>query len=243
MSTEKLKYVSLAVANRLMTDVAVNIKRYRTGDFVDLAQAEGWGIELSLEVDLEPLQHLRTDDGPEAEVENSMLIWRALGRLTPALAGEGRIWTRLTHLEGLSYSRRRWLEGVPGAKVAAAITTHFFADTRTRCRDDNALGRLWWAAYIAHVAVPDDQKAALRAMLKSADIRSNVIERPWVSSRPKIAAAIVRTITRKPEVTDSQTAFREFMKSLNRLGGGVVFEAMSDQDVDVFMDGCFTSAN
>jgi hypothetical protein len=186
---------------------------------------------------LEKLDGKRT---AEADFANAVLVWEALGKLTPALATEARLWTRLTHLEGLTYSRERWLQQAKSKDERIdAINTHFFAETQTKYRDDNALGRLWWAAHIAKLAMPDDQLTALKAIVqKSTDIRSNIVERPGISSRPKLAAAIVRTIVREPKTTASEDRFRSFMKAVNRLGGGVVFEAMSDNEIDGFMDEC-----
>jgi hypothetical protein len=238
MKTSKLKYMSEATSLGLMKGVASNLERYLSGSFSDLADTEGWKLELSLDVDLSCFEHLKPDRSPEAEVLNSMLVWRALGRLTPSLAAEGRLWTRLSHIEGIEYSRARWLANVTRDDAPKAVATHFFADTQTKCRDDNSIGRLWWAAYIAHLAVPENQFGALKAILKTADIRSNVIERSAVSSRTKIAAAIVRAITDIPEVSESEDAFRTFMKNVNRSGGGILFEAMPDDEIDRFMKRC-----
>lgn len=241
MST-KLCYLSTPVTEKLEDDVEKNIDRYLTGDFADMAQEEGWSIPTTIEIDPDPLTRLKMGRKPEDEIENALLVWQALARVTPTLASEGRIWTRLTHLDGLAYSRARWLGRKTDLTAADMVRKHFFGDTQTKRRDDNAIGRLWWAAYIARLAMPDDQAGALKAILRSTDTRSNIVERARGSSRPKIAAGIVRAIMREPRVTESESAFREFMKSLNRLGGGVIFEAMADQEIDRFMDGCCTAS-
>ena len=41
-----------------------------------------------------------------------------------------------------------------------------------------------------------------------------------------------------PKVLASERSFREFMKSLNFLGGGIVFEAMTDGQIDDFLNRC-----
>ena len=238
MST-RLQYLSSAVAERLMDDVEKNLNRYLKGNFENMMAEDGWSIATAIEVDLEPLKRLKMGGGPKEEIHNALLVWQALARLTPSLASEGRIWTRLTHLEGLAYARARWLEGKPRPSAPKLVRTHFFADTLTRRRDDNAIGRLWWAAYIARLAMPDDQLGALKIILKSTDTRSNIVERARSSSRPTIAAGVVRAVMREPGVTESENAFREFMKALNRLGGGVIFEAMADAEIDRFMDECY----
>lgn len=236
MSRSALKYPALRVCEELRKKIAENLDRYLQGDFEDYADTDDWAIPLNLQVDLAPLKLLETN--PAGDAENSLLVWQALGELNPSLASEGRIWTRLSHVEGLAYARERWIGGRTGAEAVQVIDGHFFADTRTACRDDNAIGRLWWTAFVAKRAMPDDHEAAVRAIWKTADIRSNVIERPWISSRPRLASAIVRAIITIPDVTASESAFRDFMKAINRLGGGLMFEVMEEPKIDAFIASC-----
>src|SRR6516164_8250369 len=109
MATVKLRYVSTKLEENLRAMIPENLDRYLGDGFADVANSEGWANALSLNVDLEPLRQLKTDGGPEAEVVNSLLVWQALSHLTPGLASEGRIWTRLTHVEGFAYSKARWI--------------------------------------------------------------------------------------------------------------------------------------
>jgi len=241
MSFSKLRYLSVPACDSLKAKVAENLERYRSGDFEDLIQANGCSIEFDLEVDLSPLKRLAPLDrrAQEADFSNAMLVWEALGHLTPSLATEARLWTHLTHLQGLEYCRARWLHlSSSNENLVKEVNTHFFAETQTRYRDDNALGRLWWAAYVAKLAMPENHQVALKAILRNTDTRSNIVERPGISTRPKLAAGIVRTIVTGSNKAASEDEFREFMKAVNRLGGGVVFEALSDDDVDRFMNEC-----
>lgn len=234
----KLHYISTAVYESLRKSVHENLDRYLTGSFTDVTSEEGWSIPLELEVDLGEFRNLKPDTGVEAEVLNSLIVWRTLSKLTPSLATESRIWTRLTHVEGLEYSRSRWIKGKTGPAAEKLVEAHFFGESRTRYRDDNAIGRLWWNAYIARIAMPDRQFDALKLLLKKADIRSNVVERAWIASRPQIAGGIVRVMDRVPSITETEVGFRTFMKAVNANGGGMVFEAMSTTEIDKFMDAC-----
>src|SRR4029078_8922111 len=116
----------------------------------------------------------------------------------------------------------------------AAVNTHFFAGTRTSIRDDHSISRLWWNAYIAFLAMPDDHERALKTILNKADIRSNIIERSRTSSRPALAAGIIRVINSDPRITKSERSFRDFMIALNKLGGGELFETMPTKEIDRF---------
>ena len=89
------------------------------------------------------------------------------------------------------------------------------------------------------VRVPDGS-LALRLILKSADIRSNFVERTGTAARRPLARAVVRAMTRIPWITSSERAFREFVKTLDRDGGGILFEALSDAEADRQMSNCIT---
>jgi hypothetical protein len=240
MSVEKLKFVSAAVLDQLLEDIPENLARYSEGDFSDLAAQNGWAIEAaSVEVDVDALAALtKGATSSDVEVENSLRVHGALKGMTPSLAREERIWVRLTHIECLEYSRSRWLAGKPQDTLAKLVAEHFFAGTLTGVRDDNAIGRLWWNAHIANLAWPDDPERALKLILKSADIRSNFVERPRTVSRAVLARALVRLMDSDPWVTSTEASFRELMKVMNRDGGGILFEVLPDSEVDSFMRRC-----
>jgi len=239
----RLKYVSNNTADSLRESVSGNAARYREGSFEDMMSDGEWSIELPVEVDLTPLEDLDPAGTSAAEVSNSKLVWKALSVLSPSLACEEGIWVRLTHLNCLDYARQRWLNTtMDDDALAKGVLDHFFADTLTKRRDDNAISRLWWNAYIASTAAPGDDLPALGLILSKADIRSNFIERSQTVSRPVLAAGIIRIMTRIPDVAAKEGNYRAFMRSVNRLGGGLVFEAMTDNDIDLFLDSCALSS-
>ena len=91
---------------------------------------------------------------------------------------------------------------------------------------------------MARTSMPDDTDRALQLILKTADIRSNFVERIWMSSRRQISGAILRAMDNRPEITATENNFRAFMKIINRHGGGIVFEALNDAEVDLFVERC-----
>jgi len=238
MSSEKLKYLSNITVENLRGSVVNNLSRYTAGDFNDMIWDGDWSLELGLPVDLAPLQDLVPEDGEVNEINNSKLVWRALGGLTPALAFEEGIWTRLTHVECLEFSRKRWLQGKAPEKIQGLVDAHFFANTLNKRRDDNAISRLWWNAYIAEMVCPNTGLSALDILLKKADIRANIVERPLTGSRPSLASGIVRIMRTEPWLTEKEANWRAFMRVLNRLGGGVLFEVMTEHQIDAFMRRC-----
>ena len=242
--TAPLRFLSEATLLGLHSHIAENSERYTIGDFRDLAETNGWAIESKLvHVDYDALSELKGDErSAEADVVNSRIVYSALRGMTPAIAADERIWTRLTHVECLNYSRARWLVGVTKEKLANMVELHMFARGRTGIRDDNALSRLWWNMHIASIADPDDPVGALDLIVKRADVRMQFVERPGSAARRSLARAVVRGMRREPWLLSSDAAFRAFMKVLNRNGGGILFEALSDDKADAFMDTCIAGA-
>lgn len=244
MGTEPLKFLSEQKLMELRRDVTLHRDRYEAGDFLDLERDNGWAIETAgVTVDLDLLASLDgTARTAAADIEASLILHAALKGMTPALAREERIWARLTHIECLSYARARWLSGNTGEKLDEQVRLHMFAPGLTAIRDDNALSRLWWNVHIASIADPDDPENALRLILKTADIRSNFVERTGTAARRPLARAVVRAMRRDPWITSTERAFREFMIALNRDGSGVLFEALTDDEADTLMDACASRA-
>lgn len=244
MATCPMKFLSEQKLSKLHNSISDNLERYAMGDFLDLEHENGWAIESTLVmVDHDLLAQL---DGASstaaADIENSLILYKALKGMTPAMAREERIWTRLAHIECIEYAKARWLTGCSGEKLEKSIRLHMFAPGLTAIRDDNALSRLWWNIHIASIANPDDPEGALRLMLKTADIRSNFVERTGTVSRRPLARALIRAMRNYPWITSSEAAFREFMKAINKNGGGVLFEGVEETEADKLVITCASLA-
>jgi hypothetical protein len=59
-----------------------------------------------------------------------------------------------------------------------------------------------------------------------------------LTSRTAVSSAVVRLMLRNPVWMDVEANFRRFMFELNKYGGGIVFEAMPDAELDDFMQRC-----
>lgn len=239
----RLMYVGQQVADDLRRCVGENLPRYKGGHFNDLEVAGDWRIPLSIEADLGRLDALNPDGRPESEIANSLLVGDVLGGLTPALARENRIWIRLSHIECLEYSRKRWLrENLNEEGLLKAISAHFFAPTLTRCRDDHAISRLWWNFRIARQLMPEAPERALNVILARADIRMHLVERPGIAARPALARGIVRALEGSEDLLRVERIFQVFMKTVNLRGAGVAFEVVSEEAVDVFLRECLVES-
>lgn len=234
MNNVPLKFLSQVMLNELRGDVSINRDRYIEGDFLDLCKENGWEVKSDkVEVDLDMLATLDGTDGTaEADIISSLIVYKSMPNMTPALAREERVWVRISHVECLQYSRARWIKKAEGEGLDKIVLEHLFAKNLTGIRDDNAISRLWWNMHVAKIADPDDPEGALRMLLKTADIRQAIIERSHTASRQPIVRAIVRALKNDPWISSYADAFREFMKVLNRDAGGVLFEVVPGSVVD-----------
>jgi hypothetical protein len=234
---EPLKLLSAGTVERLATDLDKNLDRYISGDFADLAKQTGWAIETAL-ARWDPTIVMKLDAGgtPEAEIKNSLLIYEGLEGMTPALAREERLWARLCHVECLVYARARWLNGA--GSIANQVRIHFFAPGLPGCRDDNAVGRLWWNGYIAWLASPDDVELGLRRLLSRANIRLQIIDRADTAFRQPLISGIVRLLGSDRWFDTYDAAVADFMLEVNKRSGAIVFEALTDDEVDTHLVRC-----
>ncbi|MGY2805562.1 DUF6339 family protein [Bradyrhizobium sp. USDA 4506] len=241
----QLKYLSDAALAQLKGAVISNVARYKADGFLEFADDPGWNIGLGVEYDevmLGTLDHSTPRTVAAIDLANSRIVGKALANLSPTLANEQRIWVRLSHIEAFDYARERWIGQAGDEAVPKLVEDHFFASGQTKIRDDHALSRLWWNYQIARTCNPDDPDEALSLILKTADIRSNFVERIWMTSRRNIASAVLGLMKSEPWVTDAEKNFRIFMKSLNRLGGGIVFEVLDTDEINLFLKDCLSHA-
>lgn len=238
---EPLRLLSQPVVDDLADSIAKNLERYRSGNFSDLEKGNGWRIESeiaswdpNLEAQLDP------SGTPEAEVKNSLVVWEGLTGMTPALARDERLWTRLCHVECLNFARERWLKG--SEKDANLVKIHFFASGLNGCRDDNAIGRLWWNAHVASIASPDNVELGLRRLLARANYRMQVIERSNTAFREPLVKGIVRLLGEDPWLDVDDEAIVHFMKEVNKRSGSFIFEALDDNGIDAHLRMCLEIA-
>jgi hypothetical protein len=236
MALQPIKLLSAPVVERLSKDIPDNLERYSAGDFLDLERENGWAIETRLaKWDSSLPGKLDLTRSADAEISNSLLVYQGLEGMTPALAREERLWTRLCHIEFLEYARARWLTT---DDVAGAVRLHFFAAGLRGCRDRNALGRLWWNGHVAALASPDNIEDGLRRLLGRANIRLQVIDRADSAFRQPLVSGIVRLLGRDEWFESYDAAIADFMFEVNKRSGGIIFEALDETAIDALLEEC-----
>ncbi|MDO8373674.1 MAG: DUF6339 family protein [Burkholderiaceae bacterium] len=234
-----LKFFSTAIVEKLAAEIESNLDRYTAKDFLDLAKESGWALETDKAlVDEQLLAQLLPEATPEAEAENSLIVYQALAGFTPAMARDERIWARLCHVEGIDYVRARWLKS---GTLESRIRSHFFAAGFPGCRDDNAIGRLWWNAHIANLACPNDLKLGLSRLLSRANVRLQIVDRADSAFRQPLVSGIIRKLENE-WFQSYDAAIADFMFEVNKTSGGIIFEALSTEQVDAHLAFCMETA-
>lgn len=233
MAVNSLKFVTSSVVDELLESISKNLALYTSGDFGAMSLKSGWAVETKdVEFDPDFAKDLVHSNAPEAEAENSLRTFEALQGMSPSLAREERIWVRLCHLECLEYVRTRW---IGATNPARDVKRHFFAATLDQCRDDNAIGRLWWNGYLANQIDPENPEGVLKQILKRANIRLQFVDRSNASFRMPLAKGIVRLLSNEPWLDSHDRAFEHYMLALDRNAGGLLFEALSEAEIDSFL--------
>uniref|UniRef100_UPI0035CC190A DUF6339 family protein n=1 Tax=uncultured Sphingomonas sp. TaxID=158754 RepID=UPI0035CC190A len=234
MTMQPIRLLAATVVEDLSKNIDTNLIRYTGGDFLDLEKESGWAIETALATwDPAIATNLDPTGTPTAEISNSLLIYKGLQGMTPALAREERLWTRLCHVECLEYARKRWIGKEESA--ASAVRLHFFAAGLRGCRDQNAIGRLWWNGHLAALAMPDDIEGGLKLLLTRANYRLQIVDRADSAFRQPLVSGIFRLLEAESwfDVQDDNIAY--FMFEVNKRSGGILFEAFDPAVVDAHL--------
>ena len=169
----------------------------------------------------------------DTDGENALKVYQALSALTPHQASDERLWVYLCHQECPEYVAGRWLTARPAddAKAAQEVRNHFFAVGNRALIRDNGLSRLWWLGKIATEVAPDNPREFLTILLHRQDVRSALIERPSVSMNRRVLRIIYNEMQAhwvNGGHLFEREPFRRWMRALNRRGGVILLDALSD---------------
>ena len=169
-----------------------------------------------------------------ADGASALRVYELLSELTPQQASDERLWTYLCHVECPEYVSGRWLQPRPVSDDQAArkVRNHFFAQGNRAVIRDNGVSRLWWLGFIANEVEPDDSGAFLERLLHRQDVRSALIERPSVSMNRQVLRSIngvMREYWERDRTLFEREPFRRWMVGLNRRGGVVLLDVLSEE--------------
>lgn len=166
---------------------------------------------------------------------NALRVHDHLRELSRHEASEERLWAYLCHVECADYVRSRWLARRPKKKEAAVreVRNHFFARGARALIRDNGISRLWWLGKIAREVDPERPEEFLKIVLYRQDVRSSLLERPFVSRNVEVLRMIYAVMKEhwKDEgdrALFDREVFRAWMRGVNRRGGVVLLDALSE---------------
>ena len=175
----------------------------------------------------------------ETDVDNALVVYQSLSRLTPHQASIERMWAYLCHRECPNYVAKRWMLRPPRSTDDATrnIRNHFFSAGNRALVRDNAVSRLWWLGKIAHDTDPENPRLFLKILLHRQDVRSALIERPSVSMNRDVLRGIYDVMRENWETEEGsklfeREVFRSWMVALNRRGGVVLLDSLRREVLD-----------
>ena len=167
---------------------------------------------------------------PQGDRNLAWAVYRTLQSLTPAQAGDERLWVYLCHFEAYEYIGRRWLKATKSKAMANTVLERFFGSNRRAIISRNGLSRLWWLGYIAK-QVHNEPKSYIDAVLSKQDVYANIFERPSLVMNPRIHRVAAERIVHAWRIQDGlleRNRFRAWMQRMNLKGGQILLDALDE---------------
>jgi len=237
----KINILKTSAVIELKRNISSNIDSYLTGNFEHFFADPARRIELDLEYDPTRFSEFLPGNGATEEVHNCLLMEEILGKITPYLARDERLWVYFTHTYLLEYSRVRWeLDKKTGEELVKQIEIHFFAPDKRAIERDNAVSRLWWIANLCSRVQNIPLEEVLECLLLYSDVRASIIERPTTSQCLNVFSAITKKLSSEYKsgnvtIFDRRT-FRDLMKKINLFGGIKLLNTMKEDDIVAFIN-------
>ena len=239
----KLRYFSTRAVEALRKSVGTRLAWYYapSGEYPPLEGVENPVRETHIgAVDLAASLSIDSGDPSRSDAQNAVTVYRSIPELRPQEAADERLWAHICHTQCAEYVAHRWLgaRSEDDERDMRKVRNHFFARENRAIIRDNGMSRLWWLGYIADQVDKRALEEFLEILMHRQDIRSALIERPSVSMNPYVLKAVYRVMKREWDVDREKSqlfkrkAFRDWMILLNRRGGVVFLDALSDKKLD-----------
>lgn len=227
----KARFFKAVKVQELLAKVGENLESYRAGNFDFLVNDPTNYFETNLEVNVDKFPLINCEKDNLKEVENCMLMYEAMGKISHYLARDERLWIYLTHTFLLIYVRNRWPIPDDDEKAIKHIKNHFFCIGARGIERDNAASRLWWMASLCGRTDGLSLEEALACLLFQSDVRANIVERPTTSQNIRIFSAILKKLYESYKADKKlfeRDRFRSVMKWLNLAGGVKLLGALPE---------------
>lgn len=236
---------------RLRVSVKSNIRNYLIDDVWVNNIGTPSERELPTMLDKEFLPELiQPSDDKLYDIENSILLHKALSKLTPLQARDPRLWTRLSHVEYWGYMRKRWQVEryiASGEKKAEGriLERYFILQSQGRSLIRNGISRLWWSAYLSHNSTRENPYELTHVLMSTLDITQSLLERS-IGRAPNILHGFLEFLNRhKDELlsggNENRLRIRHLAKFLNMYGGVSVLDYLSDAQIIEMLEGEYSN--
>jgi len=239
MKMVELKILKESAVRELYEAVPQKLSVYRNGSFDVLLSDSSLFLNTPCALDPQGIEGLKNNLSSSDEVKSCLAIANGLDGVTPYLARDERLWTRLTHFDFFEYSRARWPIPDDDDKAIIHIRKHFFARDSRGIERDNAISRLWWMSELCKRVQNLSLKEALTAFLYQSDVRASIIERPTTSQNPNVLSVVINKLHESylgDKSLFEREKFRALMKQLNIQGGVRLLEALNPADIEGVID-------
>ena len=241
MPTARVKICTGAFVAYLDDKIAQNLEAYRDSTTIvydDPTFSGQKDIATDVIADLD-VSFVGDDDKLNTgDVQNAILLHRALSFLTPAQATDERLWTRLAHVEFWAYMRRRWPveRNEDASKAASFIANRYFVQqSQGRALLRHGVARLWWAAHLTWDSARDNQYELTEVLLSRLDITQQILERSigrsTIIRRGFLEFLLLNRETLLVSGEKSRYAIRRLAKKLNLMGGVNIIDFLNEADV------------
>jgi len=183
------------------------------------------------------------DDGlnvGEVDLINSKILYKHLQFLTPRQAADERFWAGFCHGAFYDYVRRRWgydkiesLHGIDKNKTITEIGNRFFFKGGSRFELlTNTLSKYWWAGYIfqgetLNILGEKDFYTKIFSIISRSFIANEELRRGF--------AKFLKHFATRGVVLDNEKNIRSAMVELNKRGGAIVLDCLTENDVAAIM--------
>lgn len=181
------------------------------------------------------------------DLANCKIIYKNLSFLSPSQASDERFWAALTHKTFYNYMRERWGYAtgitIPSQKdgVGEIKSRFFFTSNGRSGYFRNTLAKCWWIGKLLYE--PNKDSFELLDAIGSNDFNSKITEIFFsytFSSNPMILKGIAECFeyfSSRNKKISVRNQLRPTMQKLNAIGGGLILDCLSSEEIrDIMID-------
>lgn len=193
--------------------------------------------EITLSADLSALNE-NDPQSNETDAGNAPVVRAALSAITPAKAGDHRLWASVNCFALLPYTTKRWQSSnkAPsnknsGDKQKREWVQEHYLGHGVGMKRSSAAARLWWLTEMANRAAAHSKHSPdrlLSAMADKVEMYHQLLSHPYLSSNPRIVALIYDLVLAGNDYLLRQPYPNRMLQNLNIKAAAVSLGALSD---------------